>query len=136
MKAVISTALFISMIVGAMVYAQQFPAISESKRIFLALQESEEKYRHLVENANDAVFITQGAKWGSEFDPNDVVRAPFGTGTFSFGTCTTGNVAILPNQDFQNAGFTNMSYDLSRLLEAGVSCPTFDNTSGMAVASQ
>jgi opacity protein-like surface antigen len=83
-----------------------------------------------------SVFITEGARWGSDFNPSDVVRAPFGSGTFSFDTCTTGNVAILPNQDFQNAGFTNMSYDLSRLLEAGVSCPTFDNTSGTTVAAQ
>ena len=45
-----------------------------------------------------SVFITEGARWGSDFNPSDVVRAPFGSGTFSFDTCTTGNVAILPNQ--------------------------------------
>ncbi len=33
--------------------------ITDSKQIFLSLQDSEEKYRLLVENANDAVFITQ-----------------------------------------------------------------------------
>ncbi|MEE4216792.1 MAG: hypothetical protein V2I48_04235 [Xanthomonadales bacterium] len=81
------------------------------------------------------VFITEGAKWGSEFSPNDVVRVPFGSGTFSFSTCTMGNVAILPNQDFQAAGFTNMSYDLNRLLEAGISCPSFQHDSGTPVVA-
>ncbi len=34
--------------------------ISERKKIFLSLKESEEKYRLLVENANDSIFIIQG----------------------------------------------------------------------------
>ena len=81
------------------------------------------------------VFITEGASWGADFNPEDVTRAPFGNGTFTFDTCTTGNVAILVNQEFQNAGFSNLSYDLSRVFAPGISCPTFDNTSGGDVAA-
>jgi hypothetical protein len=81
------------------------------------------------------VFITEGARWGADFNPDDVARVPFGNGTFTFDTCTTGNVAILVNQEFQNAGFSNLSYDLSRVFAPGISCPTFNNTSGGDVAA-
>ena len=81
------------------------------------------------------VYITDGGTWGQGL-PDGATPVLFGTGTFTFDTCTTGNVAILPNQDFQAVGFTNMSYDLSRLLEAGISCPSFDNTSGVVAAAE
>lgn len=82
------------------------------------------------------VFITEGAQWGADFDPADVTRAQFGNGTFTFDTCTTGNVAILVNQEFQNAGFSNLAYDLSRVFTPGINCPSFDNNSEAAVAAQ
>ena len=80
-------------------------------------------------------YITEGGTFGEGL-PDGASPVQFGTGSFTFDTCTTGSVSIMPDQAFLDAGFTNLAYDLSRLLEAGVSCPTFDNTSGMAVASE
>ena len=82
------------------------------------------------------VYVTDGAKWGSDFNKDDVNLVEFGTGTFTFPTCESGSVAIMPNQTFMDAGFSNMGYDLSRdLLESGVTCPTFNNNTGGSVAA-
>lgn len=78
-------------------------------------------------------YITEGGSFGAGNPGNDAVR--FGTGIFTFGTCTTGSVAISPDQAFLDAGFTNLAYDLTRLLVPGVTCPTFNHDSGMAVAA-
>ena len=83
------------------------------------------------------VYIADGAKWGDEFNAGDVNLVEFGTGTFNFPTCESGRVDIMPNATFMAAGFSNMGYDLSRdLFELGITCPTFDNNSGMAVAAE
>ena len=79
-------------------------------------------------------YISEGGKFGEGNPGNPPVE--FGAGSFTFDTCTTGSVSITPNQTFLDMGFTNLSYDLSRLLEAGVTCPTFDNTSGVTVTNQ
>jgi hypothetical protein len=79
-------------------------------------------------------YISEGGKFGEGNPGNPPVE--FGAGSFTFDTCTSGSVSISPNQTFLDMGFTNLAYDLSRLLEAGVTCPTFDNTSGVTVTSQ
>lgn len=66
---------------------------------------------------------------------NPINPSQFGTGSFTFDTCTTGSVSIVPEQAYLDMGFTNLSYDLERFLDAGVTCPTFNNTSAMPVAS-
>jgi hypothetical protein len=73
------------------------------------------------------VYITQGGGWGDGLDPGAIGRDVFGVGTFTFDSCTGGDVNILPNQAYRDAGYTNLAYDLSRLLTAGVDCPTFEN---------
>jgi hypothetical protein len=79
-------------------------------------------------------YISEGGKFGEGNPGNPPVE--FGTGSFTFDTCTTGSVSISPNQTFLDMGFTSFDYGLSRLLEAGVTCPTFDNTSGVTVTNQ
>lgn len=82
------------------------------------------------------VYITEGGTWGDGFDAGNVVNDQFGIGTFTFDTCTTGSVSITPAQAYLDLGYSAMGYDLSRLLGAGVDCPTFNNTSEVSVANQ
>lgn len=77
------------------------------------------------------VYITDGGKWGDDFNSGDVNAVQFGTGKFTFPDCESGSVEITPDQAFMDAGFTVMGYDLSRdLLESQISCPTFNNNTG------
>jgi hypothetical protein len=80
------------------------------------------------------VYITTGPMWGGDFDPADKNTQPFGSGNFTFNTCTGGSVSISPNQTYLDAGFSDLTYDLSRILEPGVKCPTFDNDSEVVAA--
>jgi len=65
-----------------------------------------------------------GAKWGAEFSRDDVNRIAWGTGTFTFTSCTSGHVALAPNAEMQALGFTNLEYDLYRdLIIYGIQCP-------------
>jgi len=80
-------------------------------------------------------YITEGGRFG-EGNPDKPVPDRFGTGTFTFGTCTAGSVAINPDQAFLDAGFTNIAYDLTRLLAPGVKCPTFDNTAEVTISAK
>jgi hypothetical protein len=74
---------------------------------------------------NVDVFITDGAMWGADFDSADVNTTLWGTGSFTFPTCTSGSVSLMPNQAMQGEGFTTLAYDLSRdLIESGIQCPT------------
>jgi hypothetical protein len=74
------------------------------------------------------VFITDGAMWGDDFNAADVVRTEWGTATFNFPTCTSGSVALVPNQAMIDAGYSDLAYDLTRdLLVSGIQCPTFVN---------
>jgi len=68
--------------------------------------------------------IPVGAKWGAEFNPADVNRVPWGTGTFTFTSCEAGHVVFTPNAEMQAMGFTNLEYDLNRdILIYGIQCP-------------
>lgn len=82
------------------------------------------------------VYITAGGVWGDAFDPAAVGVDQFGTGTFTFPTCETGSITIVPSQAYVDLGFTALSYNLTRdLLISGVSCPKFVNNEGTAVAA-
>ena len=77
---------------------------------------------------NVNVFVTDGAMWGDDFDTADVINTPWGTGSFTFPTCTAGSVSLTPNQAMQDVGFTDLAYDLTRdLIDSGIQCPTFVN---------
>jgi len=68
--------------------------------------------------------IPTGAKWGADFNPADVVRTAWGTGTFTFTSCEAGHVSFEPNAEMQALGFTNLEYDLNRdILIPGIQCP-------------
>jgi len=74
------------------------------------------------------LYITDGAMWGADFDPNAVNRVLWGTAKFTMPTCTTGNVQLTPNAAMMAEGFTAHAYPLSRdLTEHKIQCPTFVN---------
>jgi len=76
------------------------------------------------DSATVPLEITQGAKWGADFIPADVVRTPWGTVTFTFSSCEAAHVAFEPNVDMQALGFTNLEYDINRdILIPGIQCP-------------
>ena len=71
------------------------------------------------------VFITSGAMWGDDFDPADVVRTLWGTGTFSFPGCDAGTVALMPNAEMIAMGYMDLTYGLTRdAIKSGIACPT------------
>lgn len=74
-----------------------------------------------------SVVMPVDGKWGDALVPDDVNRIPWGTGNFEFPTCTGGTVTLAPNTDMQALGFTDLSYDISRILDPGIACPTFVN---------
>jgi len=65
-------------------------------------------------------YITDGAVYGDEFNPLDVNRHPWGTGTFMFDGCLSGSASIVPNQDYSGE-FDHLNVTLSRLTTP-VSC--------------
>jgi cytochrome c2 len=71
------------------------------------------------------VFRVTGPMWGDDFDEADRNVMAWGTGVFTFPSCTSGHVALTPSQEGIALGFTNLEYDLSRdLLASGIECPT------------
>lgn len=82
--------------------------------------------------ANVTVVIPTGGTWG---DPSGAdTGVAWGSGTMSFPTCTSGSVSLIPNPTQQTAGYTALSYDLERILPAGIACPTFVNNEMAAAA--
>jgi hypothetical protein len=73
------------------------------------------------------VYMTNGAVWGDDFNPDDVNRPLFGTGTVTFSTCGAGHVEITANAEMVALGFSDVTADLSRALTSGIACPTFVN---------
>jgi hypothetical protein len=69
------------------------------------------------------VFITEGGMWGDDFDPALVTETQWGTGTFTASSCEAMHMALMPNEQFQGAGYTNLMYDLIRLTTPSVPCP-------------
>jgi hypothetical protein len=75
--------------------------------------------------ANVTVYQPAGGTWG---DPSGAVtNIVWGTGTFTFPTCTEGSFTFTPNQTMLDMGYTEVSYSLARSLESGTACPTFVN---------
>ncbi len=65
------------------------------------------------------VVITDGARFGAAFDPDDVNRVPWGTLTFRFTDCDHGSVSYAPKV----AGFENGTLQIERLTNlAGQTC--------------
>jgi hypothetical protein len=71
-------------------------------------------------------YQVTGPMWGDDFDPNDRTETAWGTGTFSFSSCTSGSVTLSPGEDAQGMGYTELTYALQRddLLISGNACPT------------
>jgi len=78
-------------------------------------------------SAEMVVYMTEGAMWGDDFNSDDVVRPLWGTATFTFPTCGGGTVELLANDEMKALGFSDMTTQLTRLLDSGTSCPTFVN---------
>jgi hypothetical protein len=71
------------------------------------------------------VFITDGPMWGDAFDTADKNTMPWGTGTFTFPSCTSGSVSLVPNAEMMAMGFTEYAQDLTRdAIKSGIACPT------------
>ncbi|MHC4961158.1 MAG: c-type cytochrome [Planctomycetota bacterium] len=67
------------------------------------------------------VFISDGPMWGDDYDPADVNLVQWGTGTFTFPSCTAGSVSLTPSTE----GFSDLAYDLTRdAIVSGIACPT------------
>ena len=72
------------------------------------------------------ITISGGRTWGDD-QPGEYTTS-FGTGTFTFPSCTTASFTITPNAEYQALGFTELSYDLTHdLLTSQIACPTFVN---------
>lgn len=102
---------------------------SAGNRVWLTFQPTAGAVPESGTSIDVTVYITEGGAWGAGFNPDNVANDEFGTGTFVFDTCTTGSVSINPAQAYLDQGYSGMGYDLSRLLGAGVACPTFENNS-------
>jgi nitrate/TMAO reductase-like tetraheme cytochrome c subunit len=80
------------------------------------------------------VNITGGGNWGADFNPGTVEQPEWGTGTIDFPTCTSATATFIPNDDAVAAGFTEFTYNLTRVFEAS-NCPSFNNESGEPLAN-
>ncbi len=61
---------------------------------------------------SDDMVITEGANFGAGFDPDDVIRIPFGTVTMDFVDCNTGSVTLSPVVD----GFESVLLPMQRIV--------------------
>jgi hypothetical protein len=86
--------------------------------------------------ANVNIYMPEGAMWGDDFDPADVDRVLWGTGSFEFPTCALANIVLTPNQAMMDLGFTAQAYPLTRTLDSGIACPTFVNNEMAAAAGR
>jgi formylglycine-generating enzyme required for sulfatase activity len=69
------------------------------------------------------VFITDGAMWGDDFDPQDVNETQWGTGVFTASSCEHIHMELYPNAEYQTLGYTDLAYDLVRLTTPLIQCP-------------
>jgi hypothetical protein len=67
------------------------------------------------------LYATDGAVYGPDFDPTMVSRYPWGTASFTFGSCWSAIVDLVPNQNYAG-GFEAMSIALTRLTTPA-NCP-------------
>jgi len=70
------------------------------------------------------VFITEGGTFGTGFNPDDVLRVPWGTLEFIFTSCISGHVQVTPNADMMAAGLGFEVFDFNIIrLTLPDSCP-------------
>ncbi|NIM70631.1 MAG: hypothetical protein GTN86_08405 [Xanthomonadales bacterium] len=62
------------------------------------------------------LVITDGATFGTGFNPNDVNRPAWGTAKFTFTSCTQGTVEFMPNQAMIDMGYEAFTVNIERLL--------------------
>jgi mono/diheme cytochrome c family protein len=75
--------------------------------------------------ADITLVMPAGAMWGADFNPGDNVETPWGTGTFTFTSCDSGQMALAPNAEMQSNFFTHLEYAINRdILIPGIECPT------------
>jgi cytochrome c2 len=75
--------------------------------------------------AEITLVMPAGAMWGDDFDPQDRIETPWGSGTFTFTSCDSGHMALAPNAAMQNNFFTALEYAINRdILIPGIECPT------------
>ena len=78
--------------------------------------------------ADVTVSITEGRMWGAAYDPADGATTSWGTGAFEFPACDVGTFTLTPNAGSIAAGFTELTYPLSRdLTVSKIACPNFSN---------
>jgi hypothetical protein len=68
------------------------------------------------------VYIPSGGTWGDPSGADTSIQ--WGTGTFSFPTCSEGTFTFTPNQAMIDMGYTALSYNLERILGTDIACPT------------
>jgi len=71
---------------------------------------------------NVTIYKPAGGTWGNPSTADTGIE--WGTGSFSFPTCTAGSFNFAPNQAMLDMGYTALSYDLVRILPSGIACPT------------
>jgi len=69
------------------------------------------------------VFITDGASWGADFDPDDIVETEWGTGVFTADGCDLISMVLTANAQYAALGYTELAYDLIRLTTPSIACP-------------
>ncbi|MGD8359227.1 MAG: multiheme c-type cytochrome [Lysobacterales bacterium] len=82
-------------------------------------------------DANVAVYVTSGRKWGDDFNPADGETVQWGDGVFSFADCSSGSVLLVPNATYEAMGFSQLEYDLTRddfPVASAIDCPSFANS--------
>jgi hypothetical protein len=82
----------------------------EGNQVFLVAQGTVDG-----DTADVTVYITDGAMWGDDFNPDDVSLVEWGTGTFVANDCDAMSFTMMPNDAMQAEGFTDLAYDLERL---------------------
>ena len=74
------------------------------------------------DRAEVEVFITEGGRWGDNFDPALVNESQWGTGTFTASSCSAMHMTLMPNAEFRALGYTDLEYDLIRLTTPAAPC--------------
>ena len=75
------------------------------------------------------IYISDAQRtWGSVGNPTNPATVEWGTGTFTFTSCTSGTFTFTPNATYMALGFTEITYDLQRdIVEPGIACPSINN---------
>ncbi len=77
------------------------------------------------DTATVPLAIFDGGIWGAGFDPSTVNNVAWGTAFIKDATCDLMNVMLEPNTAAQDMGFTDVQYDVDRVVATSrpVPCP-------------